>query len=105
MCGYLLASEDWNRYGLVDDFAVDQSFRGTGLATQLMDHTIAWAKTRGLPGLRLETQSNNVPACRFYRRQGFELGGFDRYIYSALEQPRNEVALFWYLRFGSSIGG
>ncbi|HWV11555.1 MAG TPA: GNAT family N-acetyltransferase [Pseudomonas sp.] len=105
VCGYLLASEDWNRYGLVDDFAVDRGFRGTGLATQLMDHAIAWAKTRGLPGLRLETQSNNVPACRFYRRQGFELGGFDRYIYSALEQPRNEVALFWYLRFGSSIGG
>lgn len=103
--GYLLASEGWNRYGVVDDFAIDRPVRGSDLAAQLMDHAVIWAKARGLPGLRLETQNNNVAACRFYRRYGFELGGFDRYLYSALKQPREEVALFWYLRFGVSGGG
>src|SRR5690606_19655102 len=71
VCGYLLASEGWNRYGLIDDFAVDRPCRGTGLAAQLMSHATTWTKARGLPGLRLETQANNVAACRFYRRQGF----------------------------------
>ena len=49
------------------------------------------------PGIRLETQTNNVTACRFYQRYGFKIGGFDKYLYTALGKEREEIALYWYL--------
>jgi ribosomal protein S18 acetylase RimI-like enzyme len=97
LCGYILASESWNGYASVDDLAVDRAVRGSGVGLRLMDRAVQWARERGLPGMRLETQSNNVAACRFYRRCGFVLGGYDEYQYATVPELRNEVALFWYL--------
>ena len=61
-----------------------------------MDRAVAWAIERGLPGIRLETQDNNVPACRFYEAYGFHLGGFDCDLYRGLDGETKEIALFWY---------
>jgi len=97
--GYLAVVEDWNDYALVDDFAVDADYRGAGIARALMQAAAAWAKARKLAGLRIETQSNNVAACHFYENCGFVLGGYDRYLYAALQPGTEEVALFWYLPF------
>ncbi|MBY4897016.1 GNAT family N-acetyltransferase [Cupriavidus sp. AU9028] len=97
--GYLAVAHDWNRYAVVDDLAVDAAYRGAGAARLLMDAAVAWAKDASLAGVRLETQSNNIAACRFYRRYGFRLGGYDRYLYRGLEPGTREVALFWYLPF------
>ena len=97
--GYILISKGWNNYAVIDDFAVDRNIRRAGIGTRLMDQAVEWAKEHGLPGLRLETQSNNVQACRFYRKYGFDLGGHDKYLYTALEQSCSEIALFWYLKF------
>jgi len=47
-------------------------------------------------GVRLETQSTNVPACRLYQRHGFVLGGADRLVYRADPALAHEVALYWY---------
>ena len=71
-----------------------------GVGRALMDRAIAWAVERGLPGVRAETQSNNVPACKLYESCGFRLGGFDRDLYRGLDEGTTEVALFWYLLFG-----
>ena len=30
-----------------------------------------------MPGIMLETQNNNVAACKFYEKCGFVIGGFD----------------------------
>ncbi|WP_026872004.1 GNAT family N-acetyltransferase [Inquilinus limosus] len=95
--GYILVSRSWNNYASIDDFAVDRAFRGAGIGLRLMDRSVRWAREQGLPGVRLETQSNNVPACRFYKRYGFVLGGYDEYHYATIPGLRNEVALFWYL--------
>jgi streptothricin acetyltransferase len=95
--GYILVSKSWNNYALVDDFAVDRTVRGSGVGRRLMDRAVLWTEERDLPGMRLETQTNNVPACRFYRRYGFELGGYDEHLYGALADVRAETALFWYL--------
>ena len=97
VCGYLLASRSWNNYAQIDDFAVDSVARRKGIGRLLMDEVVHWAHRQNLPGLRLETQSNNVAACRFYYRYGFRLGGFDTRLYTALESARHEIALFWYL--------
>lgn len=94
--GHIALSVDWNNLASVDDIAVDVEWRGTGAAQCLMQQAVHWTKEKSLPGLRLETQSNNVAACRFYLRQGFTLGGFDRYLYEGLSPGTRETALFFY---------
>lgn len=99
LAGYIALSKAWNGFAEVDDIAVDREARRAGVAKALVDRAVSWAKVRGLPGIRLETQSNNVAACRFYERYGFELCGYDRHLYSALTPGTREIALYWYLRF------
>ncbi len=52
--------------------------------------------TATLMGVMLETQDNNVGACRLYQACGFEIGGFDRKLYGGIAAVRGEVAIFWY---------
>ena len=99
LAGFLAVAPHWNGYALVHELAVDLPARHRGIARGLMDQAAAWAKAQGLAGLTLETQSNNVPACRFYSRYGFQLGGHDTQLYRALDPNTREVALFWYLAF------
>lgn len=94
--GVVIVSRDWNGMGLVDCLAVDPNRRGAGIGAALIDKTKAWAKARGLPAVRLETQNNNLVACRFYERQGFALRGFDADLYRADMPGTREVALFLY---------
>ncbi|MDH0863984.1 GNAT family N-acetyltransferase [Mitsuaria sp. GD03876] len=106
VAGYVSASRDWNRCVLIDDIAIARPFRRHGLAGALMKRVEDWTRTIGLSAIRLETQSNNVAACRFYQRYGFELGGFDRRLYRELDvDVRDEVALFWYLSVDRDRGG
>lgn len=97
LAGQIILWKYWNGYAYVEDIAVDVAFRGRGVGRALMDRAVAWARERALPGLMLETQNVNVAACRFYARYGFTLGGFDRYLYRALDPATDEVALYWYL--------
>ncbi|WP_137934100.1 GNAT family N-acetyltransferase [Mesorhizobium comanense] len=97
--GRAMISRNWNNYALVDDIAVDTAYRGSGVGRLLMDACVAWGRNEGLAGIMLETQNNNIAACRFYERYGFELGGVDRLLYRGLDPQSREVALLWYLRF------
>jgi ribosomal protein S18 acetylase RimI-like enzyme len=101
--GYVAVARSWNNYAKIDDIAVDVSARRLGAGRLLLNAAIEWAHSRALLGVRLETQSNNVAACRFYERHGFTLGGFDRYIYRAIKTEIQETALFWYLIFPSTV--
>ncbi len=94
--GYLLLGRGWNNCAVIQDIAVDRASRRHGIGAALIGTAIDWTRSQGLPAIRLETQSNNVPACRFYARMGFRLGGHDRHLYAALGQGA-ETALFWYL--------
>jgi streptothricin acetyltransferase len=99
--GYVAVSRCWNGCAQIDDIMISRPHRGSGLGRALMNEAVSWAKEKKLPIVRLETQDTNVPACRFYERYGFKLGGFDRYLYDALEaDERGETALFWYLHLG-----
>jgi ribosomal protein S18 acetylase RimI-like enzyme len=95
--GQILLREYWNGYAYVDDIRVDARYRRGGVGRALMAAGIAWAKARGLPGIMLETQNNNVAACAFYERCGFVLAGFDNYLYRGIDRATREVALYWYL--------
>jgi streptothricin acetyltransferase len=97
--GILQLSENWNKYALIDNIAVDAQFREAGIGRLLVDQAIEWARSRDLAGIMLETQDNNAAACAFYKRCGFTLRGFDTGLYAAITMTRQETALFWYLTF------
>lgn len=99
LAGQILVHENWNRLAIIWDIAVNPPFRRRGVGRRLIEHAIAWARARGLPGVMLETQQINVAACRLYEQCGFVLGGMDAYLYRGVMPGTNEIALFWYLIF------
>ena len=88
----------WNKFSYVEELVVDTEFRAKGVGRALMTRAIQWAKQQHFPGITLETQDNNVPACKFYEKCGFVLTGFDLYAYKNLDNA-SEIALYWYLIF------
>ncbi len=99
LAGRVLVHENWNRFALIEDIAVNPPFRRQGVGRRLMACAIGWARERGLPGVMLETQNINVAACRLYASCGFVLSGFDGCLYRGVMPGTREVALFWYLMF------
>lgn len=62
-----------------------------------MDAAFMWAKGKGLKGVSLETQDNNVLAIRFYLKYGFKLGGIDSMCYTD-SHYLGETALYFYAK-------
>jgi GNAT superfamily N-acetyltransferase len=75
------------------DLRVAPDARGRGVGAALFRAAEAWAAARGCRQLKVETQTVNVPACRFYVRMGCVLGGIHRFAYPDLP---DEVQLLWY---------
>ena len=89
----------WNQFGYVDDLVVNLEYRGMGLGRRLLKRGIQWARENNFPGVMLETQDDNVPACTLYQSCGFVLSGFDHNVYKAINPNTKETALYWYLIF------
>jgi GNAT superfamily N-acetyltransferase len=75
------------------DIRVAPEARGRGVGAALFRAAERWAAARGCRQLKIETQNTNAPACRFYARQGCELGVINRFAYPELP---HEVQLLWY---------
>ena len=97
LAGYVAVATHWNGFALVEDIAVAVAHRRRGVASALLRVAEDWTRARGLPGLMLETQNNNVAACRLYERHGFVLRGVDAWLYRGLDANTREIALFYYL--------
>jgi len=89
----------WNQFGYVEDLVVNPEYRGLGIGRRLLEQGIQWARENDFPGVMLETQDDNVPACTLYQSCGFMLSGFDRNVYKAINPHTRETALYWYLIF------
>lgn len=96
IAGQIILHRHWNKYAYVEDIAVDIKFRRLGIGTMLMRRAVVWTTSKGLAGIMLEAQNNNVASAQFYERFGFKLGGFDRYLYKGLTPETDEIALYWY---------
>jgi ribosomal protein S18 acetylase RimI-like enzyme len=75
------------------DLRVHPAFRRGGVGSALFNRAVAWTREQGGRCLAVETQNINVPACRFYAKQGCMLGAINRFAY--VEFP-DEVELVWY---------
>ncbi len=95
----------WNTAGFGDmekrvdvatllDLRVVPEHRGCGIGRMLFDRAIDWARGRECRRLKIETQNINVPACRFYARQGCVLGAINPCAYGP---DLDEVQLLWFL--------
>jgi GNAT superfamily N-acetyltransferase len=79
------------------DIRVHPDHAGKGIGTQLFNHAVEWAREKGCKQLKIETQNVNVPACRFYAKQGCYLGQIHRHGYYGHPEVGHEVMLIWYL--------
>lgn len=68
-CGGILVVAD--EYGELKRMYVRPAFRGQGLGARLLDHLTAYARSRGLPLLRLETGMHQRAAIALYEGAGF----------------------------------
>ncbi|NLX10134.1 MAG: GNAT family N-acetyltransferase [Chloroflexi bacterium] len=87
--------EEWNNTAWVWNIMLDVDARGQGLGRALFRRAVEWARRLGYRALVFETQTNNVPACKFYARMGCELGGIRDSYYTNHDIERREVAIFW----------
>lgn len=99
LAGEIRLRKNWNGYAYIDSVVVDSKYRNQSVGQTLIQQAIEWSKGKGFPGMMLETQDNNVAACRFYEHCGFELRGFDTHLYRASDPFTDEIALYWYLIF------
>ncbi|QDU25620.1 TDP-fucosamine acetyltransferase [Anatilimnocola aggregata] len=81
-----------NAEAVLWDIRVRPDYQRRGVGRQLLAFAERRARSAGKQRLSVETQNNNVPACRFYAAAGFELRCVDRFAYPLLP---NEVQLIW----------
>ena len=79
------------------DLRIRPEYRRSGVGTELFKEVIRWSADNGCKQLKVETQNVNIPACKFYIKQGCKLGEFHRYKYVDNPMTANEVMLVWYL--------
>lgn len=75
------------------DLRILPEARGRGIGGALFRAAEAWAAAKGCRVLKVETQNTNVPACRFYAKQGCRLERINRSVY---EWHPDEIQMLWY---------
>lgn len=79
------------------DIRVADAYKHNGIGQELLKMGIAGAKSDGYRQMIIECQNNNVPACRFYQKQGALLSKIDMYAYYSEPEVRDEIQFVWYL--------
>ena len=75
--------EKWNnRYRIANICVFDHADRRRGVGKRLMETILEEAVKSGARMAVLETQNFNFKAIAFYKKNGFQIIGFDRYAYS-----------------------
>jgi ribosomal protein S18 acetylase RimI-like enzyme len=68
-----LSSTSMRRDWVVNDLFVAEQHRRQGIATALMNESLAFAKRTGAAKMSLKTQADNAAARALYEREGWEL--------------------------------
>ena len=73
----------WSRLAWIEEIRVESRYGRMRVGTKLMDAAIEWARKSGMPGIMIETQDTNAPACLLYRQYGFSLAVLTGYFIGA----------------------
>ncbi len=87
--------QEWNSTAWVWNLMLDRAIRRQGIGRELFARAVNWARQQGYRALVFETQTNNVPACKFYLALGCRLDGLRETLYHNDDLARGEVSLFW----------
>lgn len=85
-----------NDIAVLWDIRVKPEHKRSGIGARLFQAAADWSRKQKLDYLKIESQNINVPACRFYIKQGCELGEVNRFAYTNPESIP-ETMLVWYL--------
>jgi len=94
--GLAILADHMFKYIYLDDLKVFQEYRKQGIGKALMEKAMEVAHQRNYNGIYTIGQDNNVSACKFYLKLGFEIGGFDNRIYRGTSQE-HKANIFFYL--------
>lgn len=102
LLGYVEGTpEAWNqRYRISNICIFDEEQRHCGIGTELMKVILNEAEKSGARMVVLETQTCNENAIAFYKKNGFDIIGFDLFAYSNTDPERHEVRI----EMGKMIG-
>lgn len=95
--GLAIMQEGFLGYMYLYDLKVNSSYRNLGVAHQLLTKAEEIAKEKGYIGIFTQAQDNNLAACLFYLKYGFEIGGFDNRVYDGSAQA-GKADIFFYKR-------
>ena len=59
-------------YGMIDDLAVTEEWRGRGIGQKLVEQAIAWFTEKGIDRIETRVLMSNPLACNFWRQAGFD---------------------------------
>lgn len=93
--GVAIYQDYWLKYMYLYDLKVNTAFRGKGVGKALIMAGLKEAKARGYMGIYTQAQDNNLNACLFYLKVGFEIGGFDNRIYGGTAQANKADVIFY----------
>ena len=93
--GLAVLQQAFMRYMYLYDFKVDLDYRGQGVGKLLIEAAKQEAARQGYKGLYTQGQDNNLGACRFYLKAGFEIGGLDTCVYGGTSQEHKKDILFY----------
>ena len=95
--GIAIFREDFFKYLYLYDLKVCAFARRKGVGTSLIQAGLEEAKKQGYLGLYCIAQDNNLGACRFYLKNGFEIGGFNNRCYDGTSQ-QGKADIYFYLK-------
>lgn len=93
--GLAIYQHNWNKYLYLYDLKVNAAYRGQRIGERLIDAGRELARENGYRGVYTVGQDNNLGACSFYIRCGFEIGGLDTRVYQGTNQEGKRDILFY----------
>ena len=93
--GVAIYQDHWLKYMYLYDLKVSSAARGKGAGKALIRAGLEVARERGYIGLYTQAQDNNLNACMFYLKAGFEIGGFDNRVYEGTSQEGKADIIFY----------
>lgn len=64
--------KDIEKFMVIHSFAINPNNHRSGLGSKMINYCITKAKELGMDGIRLDAVPTNVPARRFYEKNGFK---------------------------------